>query len=64
MKTVKEKLEDTLMEVDKMIVGFGYTIGGSGLYLKGVRGYVKIIDLYVDETTLELLLSVSEGLVN
>jgi len=30
--------------------------------LKSVRGYVKIIDPYVDETALELLLSVPEGL--
>jgi len=30
--------------------------------LRGVRGYVKIVDPYVDETTLELLLSVPEGL--
>jgi len=30
--------------------------------LRNVRGYVKIIDPYVDEVTLELLLSVPEGL--
>jgi len=60
VETVKEKLEDALMEVGRMIVGVGCAIGGSGLLLKGVReGNVVMIGVGSIISLIGIVLSIN-----